>query len=136
MSENEKKHETCCCCQSWKAIFIAIAFMVIGAVIGHVMTMGHHYGKMRGLCGYGYNKEARWDRDKKCEERFEHKFKGEKEGCGKRIEKSCSESKAKAGKCKPGCTCPKCSKKAPGLSDPNKANCPMKDKKEGKPKKD
>jgi hypothetical protein len=126
MSENEKKHESQnCYYQSWKAIFIAIAFMAIGAVLGHIVTEGHHCGKMRGLCGSGYNKEARWDRgDRECEERFEHKFKGEKEGRGENEEKDWFEHKGDAEKCKTA-----------GLSDPNKANCPMTNKKEGKSKK-
>jgi hypothetical protein len=120
MSENETKHESksCCCCQSWKAIFIAIAFMAIGAFLGHKMTMMHHCGQMmfmnhpccsmmRGACGGGYGMERQCGFEHKG--RFEHKF--------------------DTGKCKPGCTCPICSKKAAGLSDPNKATCPMMEKK-------
>jgi hypothetical protein len=121
MSEDEKKNEgqSCCCCKCWKIIFITIALLAIGAVIGHVMTMRHHCRQMRGLCGDGYCMKARWDRgDRECEGSSEHK--------------------AVTGMCKPGCTCPKCSKKAAGLSDPNKAKagCPMMDKKEGKSEKD
>jgi hypothetical protein len=119
MSEDEKKNEgqSCCCCKCWKIIFITIALLAIGAVIGHVMTMRHHCRNMRGLCGDGYSMKARWDRGDK-----------EREGS--------SEHKAVAGMCKPGCTCPVCSKKAAGLSDPNKAGCPMMGKKEGKSEKD
>jgi len=138
MSENEKKHEgqSCCCCQCWKAIFIAIALLAIGAVIGHVMTMRHPCCHMRGLCG-GYDMRACWDRgDREREGGFEHKFRWEKEGRGEREEKGWFEHKADTGKHKPGCTCPMCSKKAASLSDPNKASYPMMDKKEGKSKKD
>ena len=143
MGENEKHDsKSCCCCQSWKALFIAIAFMVLGAVFGHMLTMmhmmycGHH---MMGPCGGGYGREACRDRgERECEGRFERNFQGEKEGCGERGEKSWLGHKGEAGKCQPGCTCPMCSKKAAGLSEPNKASCPMidKDKKEGKSKKD
>jgi hypothetical protein len=142
MSENEKKHESqsCCCCQSWKAIFIAIAFMAIGAVLGHVMTMMHHCGKMAmnhpfgqmtamrhpcclmmGPRGGGYGREARWDRDDREREcRFEHKFREGKEVGGE--QKGWFEHKT--------------GKRAARLSDPNKASCPMMDKKEGKSRKD
>ena len=116
MNENEKKNEgqNCCCCKCWGKIFITIALLAIGAVIGHIMTMRHHCGHMRGLCGDGYGMKACWDR-------------GERE---------CEGSSERKAMCKPGCTCPKCSKKAAGLSDPNKACCPMMDKKEAEPKKD
>jgi hypothetical protein len=126
MSENEKKYESQnCYYQSWKAIFIAIAFMVIGAIIGHMITMGHHCGKMRKLCG-GYNREARWEKgDKECEERFEHKFKGEKEERGENEERDWSKHKGDAEKCKTA-----------GMSDPNKADYPMMDKEEGQSEKD
>ena len=122
MSENEKKHDShsCCCCQSWKAIFITITLLAIGAVIGHKMTM--HCGHMRGLCG-GYDMRTCWDR-------------GGWEREGGFEQKGWFGHKADMGKCKPGCTCPMCSKKAADLSEPNKAGCPMMDKKEGKAKKD
>jgi hypothetical protein len=134
MGENENKNESkhCCCCQSWKALFIAIAFMAIGAVFGHMMTMmhlrccGHH--NMMGPCGgYGMG-ECRERGERECEGRFEHKFQCEKEGYGEREEKSC-EYKGEMGKCP---------KKAACVSEPNKTSCPMmdKDKKEGKSKKD
>ncbi len=133
MSENEK-HESrsCCCCQSWKAIFIAITFIAIGAAFGHIITMIHmgHCCHMRGPCGDGMR--ACWDRDGREREcSFERKFRGEDRG----EENGWFEHKTDAGKCKPGCTCPMCLKKA-GLSEPNKPGCPMMDKKEGKPKKD
>ena len=138
MSENEKKHDSqsCCCCQSWKAIFIAIAFVAIGAVIGHKMTIMHmmycsHH--MKELCGGGYGREACWDRgQRECEGGFEHKFHEKREVGGERAEKGWFGHKADIRKCKPGCTCPMCSKKAAGMSEPNKAGCPMMDKKEGK----
>jgi hypothetical protein len=130
MGENEKHDsKSCCCCQSWKALFIAIAFMAIGAVFGHVLTMMHlmccNHHNMMGICGGdGYGREVCWDR-------------GEREGRGECGEKSWFGHKGEAGKCQPGCTCPMCSKRAASLSEPNKASCPMmdKDKKEGKPKK-
>jgi hypothetical protein len=134
MSENEKKDEgqKCCCCQCWKAIFIAIALLAIGAVFGHVMTV--KCCPMMGPGG-GYGMKACWDRgDREREGSFEHKFRGEKEFRGE--EKGWFEHKAEMGKCKPGCTCPMCSKKAASLSEPNKASCPMMGKKEGKAKKD
>ncbi|MFZ0034734.1 MAG: hypothetical protein WAK60_07090 [Sedimentisphaerales bacterium] len=140
MSENEKKDEgqKCCCCQCWKVIFIAIALLAIGAVFGHVMTMkclgGHH---MMGPGG-GHGMKACWDRgNMEREGCWEHKFRGGKEVCGEQEEQF--EHKAEMGKCKPGCTCPKCSKKGACLSEPNKASCPMMDKmdkKECKFKKD
>jgi len=136
MSENEKKNEgqSCCCCKCWKTIFIAIALLAIGAVFGHVMTMRHHCCRMRGLCGDGYGQKICWDRgDRGREGCFEHKFRGGKEGCG---EQKGWFGHNDTGKCKPGCTCPMCSKKAAGLSEPNKAGCPMMDKKEGKSEKD
>ncbi|MGA2914829.1 MAG: hypothetical protein ABSE89_02260 [Sedimentisphaerales bacterium] len=136
MSENEKKNE-CCCCKCWGRIFITIALLAIGAVIGHIMTVRHHCCHMRGLCGDGYGREARWDRgERECEGGFEHKFREEKEGRGEREEKGWFGHKDDMGKCKPGCTCPICSKKAASLSEPNKAGCPMMDKKAGKSDKD
>jgi hypothetical protein len=135
MSEKENKNEgQSCCCKCWGKIFITIALLAIGAVIGHVMTMRHHCcHHMRGLCGDGMR--TCWDRgDREREGGFEHKFREEKECRGE--EKGWFEHKGDMGKHKPGCTCPMCSKKAAGLSEPNKANCPMIDKKEGKSEKD
>ena len=134
MGENEKKHDSqnCCCCQSWKALFIAIAFMAIGAVFGHMLTMMHlHYcgHHMMGPCGGGYGMgECRERGERECEGRFERKFQGEKEGYGEREEKDRFEHKGDM---------EKCPKKAACVSEPNKANCPMidKDKKERKSKK-
>ena len=137
MSENEKKHEShsCCCCQSWKAIFIAITFMVIGAVIGHMITMMHRCCHMKGMFGGNYGMKACRDRGPmECQGSFEHNFQQGKEACGQ--QKNWSENKADMGKCKPGCTCPMCSKKAASLSEPNKAACPMMDKKKDKVGKD
>jgi len=121
MSENEKKHESqsCCCCQSWKAIFIAIALLAIGAVFGHVMTMRHCCPMMMGPCGDNYGMKAFWDRgEREREGGWEHKFRGEKEGRGEREEKGWFGHKGAS------------------LSEPNKANCPMMGKKEGKSEKD
>jgi len=138
MSENEKKNEgqSCCCCKCWKTIFIAIALLAIGAVFGHVMTVRHpRCPMMMGPGGDGYGMKACWDRgDREREGSFEHKFRGGKEVYGE--QKGWFGHKADTGKHKPGCTCPICSKKAAYLSDPNKASCPMMDKKEGKSKKD
>jgi len=112
MSENEKKHESqsCCCCQSWKAIFITIALLVIGAVFGHVMTVKHC--PMMKSFGGGHCMKAFWDK-------------------GDRGERECNmEREFDAGRCEPGCTCPKCSKMGASLSEPNMAGCPMMGQKE------
>jgi hypothetical protein len=130
MSEEEKKHNGCCCCQSWKAIFIALTLLIIGAIFGHVMTMQQFRGPMRGPCGDRHGMKACWDRDgREREGGWEHKFRGGREACGER--EGLSGHKDDTGKCQPGCTCPMCSKKAARLSEPNKAGCPMMDKKEG-----
>ena len=146
MSENEKKHDSqSCCCQCWKAIFIAIAFMAIGAFLCHKITMMHHCGNMamnhpccqmmamrhpccpmmmRGPCGDGYGREGWRDRGKREHEgKFEHKMREGKE------QKGWFKHKSDRGKHQPGCRCPICSKRAAGLPDPNKAGCPMMDKK-------
>jgi hypothetical protein len=124
MNENEKKNDSqSCCCKCWGKIFITIALLAIGAVIGHLMTIRHHCCHMRGLYD-GYGMKACWDRgDMEREGCFEHKFRGERE------EEGWFGHKDDMGKCQPGCTCPKCSKKAACLSEPNKAGCPMMDKK-------
>jgi len=123
MTENEKKNEgqNCCCYKCWGKIFITIVLLIIGAVIGHIMTMKHHCGHMRGLCD-GYGMKACWDRGDRGE-REEKEFRGERE------EKGWFGHKDDMGKCQPGCTCPKCSKKAACLSEPNKAGSPTMDKK-------
>jgi hypothetical protein len=137
MSENEKKHESqsCCCCQSWKAIFIALALLAIGAAFGHVMTMKHCCPMMMGRCGDNHSMKAFWDRgEREREGGWENKCQGEKEFRGE--QKGWFEHRADTGKHKPGCTCPMCSQKGAWLPDPNKAGCPMMDKKAGKSKKD
>ena len=124
MSENEKKNEgqNGCCCKCWGKIFITIALLAIGAVFGHLMSMKHHCGHMKGLWGDGHGMKACWDRDDREEREggFEHKFREreEKEVRGEH------EGKGWFGHT------------AAGLSEPNKANCPMMDKKEDKSKKD
>ena len=136
MSENEKKHDSqsCCCCQSWKAIFIAIVFIAIGAVLGHMITM-MHLCCHRGLCGGNYGMKICRDRGwMEREGSFEHNYRHGREAGDQH--KDWSEHKADMGKCKPGCTCPICSKKAASLSEPNKAGCPMMDKEKGKVGKD
>ena len=128
MSENEKKNEgqNCCCCKCWGKIFITIALLAIGAVIGHIMTM-KHCCHMRGLCD-GYGMKACWDRgDREREGGFEHKFPGGKEAFGE--QRGWFGHRDDMEKCQPGCTCPKCSKKAACLSEPNKAGSPTIDKK-------
>ena len=122
MNENEKKNEgqNCCCCKCWGKIFITIALLAIGAVFGHLMTMKHHCGHMKGLWGDGHGMKACWDRDdREREGGFEHKFREreEKEDYDEHEGKSWFGHKA-------------------DLSEPNKANCPMMDKKEGKSEKD
>jgi len=131
MSENEKKDEgqkCCCCCQCLKAIVIAIVLLLIGAAIGHVMTM-KHCCPMMGPWGGGHGMKACWDRgDREREGVWEHKFEGEKEFRGE--QKGWFGHKDDMGKCKPG------SMKGASLSEPDKAKCPMMEKKEGKSEKD
>jgi hypothetical protein len=136
MSENEKKHDghSCCCCQSWKAIFIAIAFMAIGALLCHTITMMHRCGHMKGLYGDDGMKACRDRGEMEGQGKFEHNSRQGNQACDQ--QKGGSEHKSDMGKCKPGCTCPMCSKKAASLSEPNKAACPMMDKKKGKAGKD
>ena len=113
MSDEEKKHEGCCCCKCWKTIFITLALLIIGAIFGHAMAMKHHGGMMRRPCG-GWEMKACWDRDG-----AEHHGRW---GC-----------KDEMGMHKPGCMCPMCCKRAAFLADPNKASCPMPGKEQGKP---
>lgn len=136
MSEDEKKNEgQSCCCKCWKAIFIAIALLAIGAAFGHLMAMKHHCRHMRGPRGYGYGMKAFWDRDgKERQGSPEYKAHWGKKVCGERND--AFGRRAEAGKCKPGCTCPICSKKAARSSEPNKTGCLMMDKKESKSDKD
>ena len=137
MSETEKKDEgqKCCCYQCFKAIFMAIVLLAIGAVFGHAAAMRHCRSMMMGPWGGGHGMKACWDRgEREREGGWENKFQGEKEFRGE--QKGWFGHKADMGKCKPGCTCPKCSKKGAGLSEPDKASCPMMEKKEGKPEKD
>jgi hypothetical protein len=129
MSETEKKDEgqKCCCCQCWKTIFIAIALLAIGAAFGHVMTM--KCCPMMGPWGGGHGMKACWDRgEREREGGWEHKFQEEKEVRGE--QKGWFGHKADTGKYKPG------SMKGAGLSEPDKASCPMMGKKEGKSEKD
>jgi hypothetical protein len=112
MSEEAKKHNGCCCCQSWKAIFITLALLIIGAVFGHILTV-KHCGMMGGPRG-GPGMKACWDRD----------------GAGRQ---GCWGDREQMGKHKPGCMCPMCSKRAGCAVEPNKAGCPMMGKEQGKP---
>ncbi len=132
MSEIEKKDEgqkCCCCCQCFKAIVMAIVLLVIGAAIGHVMTI--KCCPMMGPWG-GHGMKACWERER--EGGWENKFQEEKEICSK--EKGWFGQKTDMGKCKPGCTCPMCTKMRACMQEPNKPVCPMTGKKEGKPEKD
>jgi hypothetical protein len=88
MNENEKKNEgQNCCCKCWGKIFITIALLIIGAVIGHIMTM-KHCSHTRWLCGDGYGMKACWDRGgMEREGGFEHKFRQERKFRGEREEK-------------------------------------------------
>ena len=109
MSDEEKKHDSCCCCKCWGRIFITIALLAIGAVIGHKMTMCH-YGGMMGRPCCGWEMKGCWDRDgAEHHNRWGYK--------------------AEMGMHKPGCMCPVCCKKAASMSEPNKAVCPMMNKK-------
>jgi hypothetical protein len=113
----------------WKTIFIAIALLAIGAVFGHVMTVA-----MMGPWG-GPGMKACWAKgDRECKGMWEHKCRGGKEICGK--EKCWFGQKDDMGKCKPGCTCPKCTKMRACMEEPNKPVCPTMEKRAGKPEKD
>jgi hypothetical protein len=131
MAENEIKPEKQnCCCGCWKYILIAIIFLAIGFFAGHFVTMHHHWHHMKGFDGM----KACWhhDRDREC---CEHKCMKEKEECQEH--KGCSEHKADMDKCKQGCTCPKCAKKAASVSEPNKpASPPMMNQMQPMPKKE
>lgn len=135
MSETEKKDEgqKCCCCECFKAIFMAIVLLAIGAAIGHVMTV-KHCRPMMGPWG-GHGMKMCCDKGGMERERgMANEMRGEKKVCGK--DKGWFGQKADKGKCKPGCTCPKCSKKGAFMSEPEKGKCPMTGKKEGKLEKD
>jgi hypothetical protein len=136
MSEDEKKDEgqkCCCCCQCFKAIVMAIVLLVVGAAIGHVMTMKYCRAMMGPWGGHGMKMCC--DREEmEREGNWGHKFEEEKEVGGK--DKGWFGQKADMGKCKPGCTCPKCAKKGADLSEPGKGSCPMTEKKAGKPEKE
>jgi len=113
MTDEEKKHDDCCC-KCWKKIFITLALLIIGAMIGHVMTMKHHCRVMKWPCG-GREMKACWDRDS-----AEHHGR--------------CRDKDEMGMHKPGCMCPTCCKeRAASHADPNKAGCPMIGKEQGKP---
>lgn len=132
MSEDEKKEnqKCCCCCQCFKAIVMAILLLVIGAAIGHVVTM-MHCRPMMGPWGH-HGMKACWNMgEREREGGWENKFEEGKEIC----------SKEKGGwfghkECKPGCTCPMCTKMRACMQEPNQPVCPMMGKKEGKPEKD
>lgn len=110
MSDEEKKHDSCCC-KCWKKIFITLALLIIGAIFGHAMAMRHH-GGMRWPCGR--EMKSCWDR-----EGAEHHGKW-----GHKDEMQMH---------KPGCMCPMCCKKAAAPAEPNKASCPMMEKGQGAP---
>ncbi|OHB61673.1 MAG: hypothetical protein A2167_08635 [Planctomycetes bacterium RBG_13_46_10] len=93
---------------------MAIVLLVIGAAIGHVVTMKCR--PMMGPWSGGPGMKACWDKgDRECKGMWESKCQfGQKD---------------EMGKCKPGCTCPKCAKKAACMQEPNKPGCPMMEKK-------
>ena len=129
MSEDEKKDGKCCCCQCFKAIFMAIVLLTIGAIFGHAAAMRHCRSMMGPWGGHGMKAYCeRGERERECG--WENKFEGEKEICSK--EKGWFGHK----ECKPGCTCPMCTKMRACMQEPNKPVCPMMGKKEGKPEKD
>jgi len=107
MSDEEKKHDGCCC-KCWKKIFITLALLIIGAIFGHAMTMKHHGGMMRQPC-CGWEMKACWDRDG-----GEHHGKwGHKDMMSMH---------------KQDCMCPMCCKRAAFTADPNKVSCPLMEK--------
>jgi hypothetical protein len=106
---------------------MAIVLLAIGAIFGHAAAMrqcrlmmgpwgGGHCHCMKPCCEMG----ERWH---ECG--LENKFEGEKEIC----------SKEKGGwwfghkECKPGCTCPMCTKMRACMQEPNKPVCPMTEQK-------
>jgi hypothetical protein len=129
MSEDEKKNEgqkRCCCCQCFKAIFMAIVLLVIGAAIGHVMTI--KCCPMMGHLG-GHGMKTCWDRGEMGREcGLENKFEEGKEICSKE-KGGWFGQKDDFGKCKPGCTCPRCTKMRASMQEPNKPVCPMMEQK-------
>jgi hypothetical protein len=126
MSEDDRKSGIQSQC--WKTIFIAIALLAIGAVIGHLLTVRCPHCRMMGRCGDGYGMKAPWGKGGptgRCE------F-GDKLGYGRKFcdkQGKWTGCREKMGMCKPGCTCPKCSKKGACLSEDKKGVCPMMDKK-------
>lgn len=131
MSEDEKKSEIQNQC--WKTIFIAIALLAIGAVLGHLATVRCCW--MMGRCGGGYGMRACWDKgrmESQCE--FGHRFGGKKKVYDK--QGNWVGHKEKMGKGKPGRAYPKCSKKATSLPEQKKAVCPVVEKKAEESKKD
>lgn len=123
MSEDERKSEIQSQC--WKTIFIAIALLAIGAVLGHLATV--RCCQMTGRCG-GYGMRACWDGGRlEGQREFGHRFGGGKKVCDKQGD--WVECKGKMEKSKPGREHPKCSKKAGSLSEQKKGVCPMAEKK-------
>ena len=129
MSETEKKDEgqKCYSCECFKAIFMAIVLLAIGAAIGHVMTV-KHCRPMMGPWG-SHGMKTCWNKggmERECG--MANKMREEKKVCGK--DKGWFGQKADKGKCKPG------SMRGIDSSEPDKAGCPMNGKKEVKPEKD
>jgi hypothetical protein len=123
MDEGDKREVEKIC---WKTIFIAVVLVGIGVVIGRVTAGMCPLSKM-GKCGGGYSMKSCWNKGgspskcwmaKRCDRTKKSWWK-----------KDWSECREKVGKCKLGCTCLKCSKKSACVSNPDKAGCPMMEKK-------
>jgi hypothetical protein len=127
MSEDEKKSgiQKCIACECFKAIFMAIVLLAIGAIFGYGAAM-RQCRLMMGPCG-GPGVKACWDKsERECKDIW--KFEREKGICDKG--KAWFINKDDFGKCKPGCTCPKCTKISACMQEPNKPVCPMMEKKD------
>ena len=129
MDEGDKREVEKIC---WKTIFIAVVLVGIEVVIGRV-TAGMCPLSPMGKCG-GYSMKSCWNKGGtagKC-------WLTSKCGRAKKSwdKKDWSECREKMSKCKPGCACPKCSKKSACVSEPNKAGCPMMEKKTVESEKD
>lgn len=118
MDEGDKREVEKIC---WKTIFIAVVLVGIGVVIGR-MTAGMCPLSPMGKCG-GYSMKSCWNKGGpagKCCMASK---------CGVVCDKKLAGCKGEPGMCGPGCACPKCSRKSACVSDPNKAGCPMMEKK-------
>lgn len=138
MDEGDKREVEKIC---WKTIFIAVVLVGIGVVIGRV-TAGMCPLSPMGKWG-GYSMKSCWNKGgqgshrrlaSKCNRAKKSWDKQKQAGCKNYMSKckqgcTCPKCCQKAGVCQPGCTCPMCLKKTVRMSDPNKAGCPMMEKK-------